>query len=41
VSGSAPQAVKVFPGAHTLIADVKGNIRGVPRGVSRKHLPLI
>lgn len=39
VPGSGPQAVKVLPWVHTLIANVKGNIRGVHHGVGQKHLP--
>ncbi|MBK5102173.1 MAG: IS1595 family transposase [Desulfobacteraceae bacterium] len=31
-------AVKVLPWVHTLIANIKGNIRGVYHGVSNKHL---
>ena len=31
-------AVKVLPWVHTLIANAKGNIRGVYHGVSQKHL---
>lgn len=36
--GPGNNAVKVFPWVHTLIANVKGNIRGVYHGVSPKHL---
>ena len=32
-------AARLFPWVHTLIANVKGNIRGVYHGVSDKHLP--
>jgi transposase-like protein len=39
VTGSGRNAVKLFPWVHTLIANVKGNIRGVYHGVSEKHLP--
>jgi transposase-like protein len=39
VPGSGPEAVRVLPWVHTLIANVKGNIRGVHHGVSQKHLP--
>ena len=39
VTGSGKNAVKLFPWVHTLIANVKGNIRGVYHGVSDKHLP--
>jgi transposase-like protein len=39
VPGSGKEAVKVLPWVHTLIANVKGNIRGVHHGVSQKHLP--
>ena len=38
VTGSGKNAVKLFPWVHTLIANVKGNIRGVYHGVSDKHL---
>ena len=31
-------AVKVLPWVHTLIANIKGTIRGVYHGVSSKHL---
>ena len=31
-------AIKVLPWVHTLIANIKGNIRGVYHGVSSKHL---
>jgi hypothetical protein len=33
------QPAKVLPWVHTLIANIKGNIRGVHHGVSPKHLP--
>ncbi len=36
--GSGKNAVKVLPWVHTLIANSKGNIRGVYHGVSSKHL---
>jgi len=39
VPGSGPEAVKVLPWVHTLIANVRGNIRGLHHGVSQKHLP--
>lgn len=39
VQGSGPNAMKVLPWVHTLIANIKGNIRGVHHGVSQKHLP--
>ena len=39
VPGSGKEAVKVLPWVHTLIANVKGNIRGSHHGVSQKHLP--
>jgi transposase-like protein len=39
VTGSGKNAGRLFPWVHTLIADVKGNIRGVYHGVSDKHLP--
>lgn len=38
VVGSGRNAVKLLPWVHTLIANVKGNIRGVYHGVSSKHL---
>ena len=38
VVGSGKNAVKVLPWVHTLIANMKGNIRGVYHGVSPKHL---
>jgi len=38
IVGTGENAVKVLPWAHTLIANVKGNIRGVYHGVSPKHL---
>ncbi len=40
VPGSGKEAAKVLPWVHTLIANIKGNIRGVYHGVSPKHLPL-
>jgi hypothetical protein len=39
ITGSGKNAVNLFPWVHTLIANVKGNIRGVYHGVSEKHLP--
>ncbi len=39
VTGSGKNAGRLFPWVHTLIANVKGNIRGVYHGVSDKHLP--
>jgi hypothetical protein len=38
VVGGGTNAVKVLPWVHTLIANIKGNIRGVYHGVSNKHL---
>lgn len=38
VASSGENAVKLFPWVHTLIANVKGNIRGVYHGISSKHL---
>jgi len=38
VVGSGENAVKVLPWVHTVIANMKGNIRGVYHGVSSKHL---
>ena len=38
VVGRGKQAVKVLPWVHTLIANIKGNLRGVHHGVSNKHL---
>jgi len=38
VPGSGKEAPKVLPWVHTLIANIKGNIRGVHHGVSPKHL---
>lgn len=35
---SGKNAVKLLPWVHTMIANVKGNIRGVYHGVSPKHL---
>jgi transposase-like protein len=35
---SGKRASKVLPWVHTLIANIKGNIRGVYHGVSSKHL---
>jgi hypothetical protein len=39
VPGSGQEAPKVLPWVHTLIANIKGNIRGIHHGVSPKHLP--
>jgi len=39
VPASGLEAVKLLPWVQTLIANVKGNIRGVYHGVSQKHLP--
>jgi hypothetical protein len=39
VPGSGKEAPKVLSWVHTLIANIKGNIRGVHHGVSQKHLP--
>jgi hypothetical protein len=39
VPGSGKQAPKVLPWVHTLIANIKGNKRGIHHGVSPKHLP--
>jgi transposase-like protein len=38
VVGEGANAVKVLPWVHALIANAKGNIRGVHHGVSPKHL---
>ena len=38
VVGSGKNAPKILPWVHTVIANVKGNIRGVHHGVSPKHL---
>lgn len=38
VVGSGKNAVKVLPWVHILIANAKGNIRGIYHGVSPKHL---
>jgi transposase-like protein len=38
VVGGGTNAVKVLPWVHTLIANIKGNIRGVYHGMSNKHL---
>jgi hypothetical protein len=38
VVGPGPNAVKVFPRVHALIANAKGNLRGVRHGVRPKHL---
>jgi len=38
VVGCGQNAAKVLPWVHTLIANIKGNIRGVYHGVSSKHL---
>ena len=39
VVGSGKNAVRLLPFSHTLIANLKGSIRGVFHGVSSKHLP--
>ena len=39
VPASGPEAVRLLPWVHTLIANGKGNIRGIHHGVSQKHLP--
>jgi len=39
VPASGPEALKLLPWLHTLIANVKGNIRSDHHGVSQKHLP--
>jgi hypothetical protein len=39
VTGSGQNAVGLFPWVHTLIANVKGNIRKLYHGISDKHLP--
>jgi len=38
VVGSGKQAPKLLPWVHTLLANIKGNIRGVYKGVHHKHL---
>ena len=38
VVGSGSKAVKVLPWVHTLIANIKGNLRGVHHGVNQKYL---
>jgi hypothetical protein len=38
VVGLGKNTIKVVPRVHTLIANVKGTIRGVYRGVSTRHL---
>ncbi len=38
VVGSGKNAVKVLPWVHIMIANVKGNIRGIYHGVSSKHI---
>ena len=38
IAGTGQNTVKVLPWVHTVIANVKGNIRGVYHGVSPKHL---
>ena len=38
VVGSGKNAVKVLPWVHIMIANVKGNIRGIFHGVSSKHI---
>lgn len=40
IVGSGKNAIKVLPWVHTLIGNIKGNIRGVYHGVSSKHLNL-
>ena len=39
VTGSEKNTARLFPWVHTLIVNVKGNIRGVYHGVSDNHLP--
>jgi hypothetical protein len=39
VAGSGKEAPKVLAWGHTLIANIKGNIRGIHHGVSLKPLP--
>ncbi|MBW2134598.1 MAG: transposase [Deltaproteobacteria bacterium] len=39
VPGSGKEAPKVLPWAHALIANIKGNIRGIHHGVSPEPLP--
>ena len=41
VTGSGKNAVRLFPWVHTLIANVKGNIRGVYHGVVTSTCPVI
>ena len=36
--GSGTQASKLLPWVHTLLANIKGNIRGVYKGAHHKHL---
>lgn len=36
--GPGSKAVKVLPWVHTLIANIKGNLRGVHHGVTKKYL---
>ena len=38
IVGTGENAVKVLPWVHTVISNVKGNIRGVYHGVGPKHL---
>jgi transposase-like protein len=38
IVGTGENAVKVLPRVHTVIVNVKGNIRGVYHGVGPKHL---
>ena len=38
VIGSGKQAPKLLPWVHTLLSNIKGNIRGVYKGVHHKHL---
>ena len=40
ILGSGKNAAKLLPWVHTLISNIKGNIRGVYHGVSSKHLKL-
>ncbi len=39
VPGSGKEASKVLPWVHTLIANIKGNIRGIHHGTNPKNLP--
>ncbi len=38
VVGSGKEAPKLLPWVHTMLANIKGNIRGIHKGVSHKHL---